>query len=230
MIVLSLNLFRFVTTATCPSYSVFTLTNVEQMVLLTKGVRYALRPVLAANKPDWLLQHHDGALPALMHGEVTVSDPLKIAEYIEQKYPNNPLNRLGSLSYQEVLERSAQFFPALSAYITNKDESLEEERKAAFDRQLDILDEIMRSTPGKFFGGIDMTLADLYLIPQLFHAMVAEGHFKDRSFYTIGTDPDRPALEGYMSRVMDLKEFNDKNVRYTVDAVVYGWKVRRGDA
>jgi hypothetical protein len=42
-------------------------------------------------------------------------------------------------------------------------------------------------------------------------------------------DPVRPALESFMTRMFDMEEFNNKKVYYNADAVIYGWKVARGD-
>jgi glutathione S-transferase len=77
-----------------------------------------------------------------------------------------------------VLEKTAGFFPALSAFLKNKDASLDETMGSVVEAQLDILDEVIRSSPGQYVCGIEMTLADLYLAPQLFHATVAMDHFK----------------------------------------------------
>ena len=138
-------------------------------MLLKKGIPYNVKPTLPSTKPDWLVKNHGGAMPALVHKDVTLTDSLAIAEYIEKTFPHTSLTRQGVYSYQEVLEKTSAFFPALAAYIKNKDSAKEEGLAAAVEAQLDLLDEIIRSTPGHFVCGIEMTLADLYLAPQLFH-------------------------------------------------------------
>ena len=127
------------------------------------------------------------------------------------------------------MEKTAGFFPALSGLIKNKDESKDEALIAAIETQFDIIDEILRSTPGQYLCGLELTLADLYLLPQLFHAMVTLDHFKGVEFYHIEGDPTRPALESYLARMLDMEEFNNKKVYYNVDQVIYGWKVARGE-
>jgi glutathione S-transferase len=200
-----------------------------QLVMLKKGLKYKLHPVSANNKPA-ILDQVGGKLPALVYKGKPQTDSLQIAEFIEKTYPHNSLTRQGSYSYQEVLEKTSGFFPALSAFIKNKDESKDASLQAAVDKQLDLLDELLRSTPGQFLCGVELTLADLYLVPQLFHAMVALEHFKDLQFYHVGTEPTRPALETYVARMFDMEEFNDKRVYYNVDQVIFGWKVARGEA
>ena len=168
-------------------------------------------------------------LPTLVHKGQVITDSLSIAEFIEKSYPHSSLTRQGAYSYQEVLEKSANFLPALSAFIKNKDDSKDPSLQAAVEAELDTLDEIVRSTPGQYVCGIEMTLADLYLVPQLFHAMIAMEHFKDVEYYHIEGEPTRPALENYVSRMFDMEEFNNKKAYYNVDQVINGWKIARGD-
>ena len=94
--------------------------------------------------PDWLTSKHEGKLPCLMHKGDSMTDSLAIAEFIEKTYPHNSLTRQGAFSYQEVLEKTSGFFPALSAFIKNKDESKEASLEAAVEAQLDNLDEVIR--------------------------------------------------------------------------------------
>lgn len=200
-----------------------------QLVLLKKGIKYDVKPTLSANKPAWITENHSGKLPLLLHKDVALTDSLAIAEYIEKNFPHSSLTRQGAFSYQEVIEKTAEFFPALKAYVVNKDEAKDESLQAAVDHQLNILDEIIRSTPGQYICGIELTLADLYILPQLFHAMVAMDHFKGVEFYHISGEPTRPALENYLSRMLKLEEFNNKKCYVNVDQVINGWKIARGD-
>jgi glutathione S-transferase len=108
-------------------------------------------------------------MPAIVHRDITMTDPMGIAEYLEKSYPHCSLTRQGVHSYQEVLEKTAGFFPALAAFIKNKDAANDVELGDAVEVQLDIIDGILRSTPGYYLCGVEQTLADLYLAPQLFH-------------------------------------------------------------
>eukprot|EP01040_Poterioochromonas_malhamensis_P000195 gene194-203_t len=203
-----------------------------QLVLLKKGVEYVVKPTLPSKKPDWLINKHNGALPTIHHRtkDITISDSLKIAEYIEEQYPLSSLTRQGALSYQEALEKISNFFPTLSNYIKNKDDTKDPILLAAVEKELDNIDEILRSTPGRYLCGIDITIADLYITPQLFHALVAMDHFKKVDILNFNTDPIRPALEKFMLDMFNSKEFNNKKCYYNVDQVVYGWKVARGES
>ncbi len=200
-----------------------------QLVLLKKGIPYKVIPTMPDNKPSWMTEKHQGKLPCLVNKGESISDSLAIAEYIERMYPHSSLTRQGAYSYQEVLEKTAGFFPALSTFIKNKDASKDAALQGALEGQLDLMDEVLRSTPGQYMCGIEMTLADLYLTPQLFHAMVALEHFKEVEFYHIEGEPTRPALEAYVARMFDMEEFNNKKAYYNIDQVIYGWKQARGD-
>lgn len=201
-----------------------------QLVLLKKGLKYNIKPTLSSSKPAWLVEKYEGKLPALVHSDKTIVDSLAIAEYIEKSFPHSSLTRQGAYSYQEVIEKTSGFFPALSASIKNKDASQDATLLAAVESQLDNLDEILRSTPGQYICGIELTLADLYLLPQLYHAMVALDHFKDVEILHVDGEPKRPAFENYFNRLLDMEEFNDKRAYYNVDQVISGWKTARGDS
>ncbi|RYY86066.1 hypothetical protein EON63_06465 [archaeon] len=199
------------------------------MVMLKKGIRYTLKLTKSDQGPDWLVQKHQGQLPALVHKGITLVDSLAIAEYLEQIHPHTSLTRQGAYSYQEVLEKTKNFFPAVSTWIVNKDESKEKNLKLAVEKELDTIDFLVRSTPGHYITGLDLTLADLYLLPQLFHAFVALDYFKDFEFLHMESDATRPALETYLTRLMKMEEFNNKKAYVSADKVVGGWKIARGE-
>ena len=112
-----------------------------------------------------------------------ITDSLAIAEFLEKTYPHTTLTRQGVYSYQEVIEKTSGFFPAFAAWVKNKDAASDASLRSAFEDQLEILDEILRTSPGYYATGLEVTLADYYLTPQLFHATVALEHFKDYIFY-----------------------------------------------
>lgn len=196
-------------------------------MLQKKGVSYEVKPTLETNKPELL---GGKQLPVIVHNKKVVAGPIRIAEYIEKTYPQISLTRQGAYSYQEILEKTQKFFPALTAFLKNKDESKDKALQEKFEKQLDILDEILRTTPGQYLGGLELTLADLYLLPQLFHATVALDHFKDYEVLHMEGNFQRPALESYISRMLDMSEFNKRGVYVSVDKIIHGWKTVRAQA
>lgn len=201
-----------------------------QMVLLKKGVNYVVKPVSPAKIPSWIINNHNSELPVILHEGSAMTGPLAIAEYIDQKYPQNSLTRQGICSYQEALEKTKNFFPAVKSFILNKDVLLDASFRNEVVKELNNIESLLISTPGRFLCGVEMTLADLYLLPQLFHAMVALEHFKKFEAVVVDGDSCRPVLDSYVDKMLDLKEFNHKKAYCGVDKVVFGWKVARGEA
>lgn len=107
------------------------------------------------------------------------------------------------------------FLPALTAFLKNKDDPKDLTHQLAFELGLDVIDEILRTTPGEFLCGVELTLADLYLVPQLFHAVAAIEHFKDIEFYNLDSKPIRIALESYIAKMFDMEEFSNKKSYYS---------------
>lgn len=196
-------------------------------MLQKKGISYEVKPTLETNKPEEL---GGKRLPVIVHNKKVVAGPIRIAEYIEKTFPQISLTRQGAYSYQEILEKTHKFFPALTAFLKNKDEAKDALLQEKFEKQLDMLDEILRTTPGQYLGGLELTLADLYLLPQLFHATVALDHFKDFEVLHMEGNFRRPALESYISRMLDMSEFNKRGVYVSVDKIIHGWKQVRAEA
>jgi len=143
---------------------------ISQLVLQKKKLRYTIHPSLPSKRPEWLVEKHGGQVPALsFRGGESLVGTMAIAEYLEEKYPDVCLTREGTYTYKQVLEKTKHFFPTLTAFILNKDPELDPELRANMHEQLDLIDKLLRSAPGRFLCGIEMTLADLYLAPQLFH-------------------------------------------------------------
>lgn len=182
-----------------------------------------------ATEVERLNSQHISNLPILIHRDLILSDPFLMAEHLEKSFPFNSLTRQGVYSYQDVIEKLINFFPTLTMYVTNNDATKEIELQNNFELQLNLIEDILRSTPGKYLCGIELTLADLFIFPQIFHAIATMLHFKRTSIYTLGVEPSRPALEKYITCMIEMEEFNDKRAYYNIDRVVNCWKIRRGD-
>jgi glutathione S-transferase len=161
----------------------------------------------------------------------SVSEPVAIAEYLENIYPEDTLRRNGTtITYIDAIRKFSGFYPALYNCITNKDPKKDGPLFKVVIDYIDTIDEMIRSTPGKFLCGIDFNMADLYLTPLLWNAQVSLDIFKQYELMQFDIDPERPALEKYMKYLFGMKEFNDKRVYIHVNKIVYGWKVYRNEA
>lgn len=199
-------------------------------MLQKKGVRYDVTPIAPGAMPDWLKEKHDGQLPVLRHNDITMTDSLAIAEYLEQLFPLPSLTRRGMMTYQEALQKVEGFLPAAIALARNRDENKEEKLWKAMEAELDNLDLMLRSTPGKYLAGIDLTLADLYMLPLLFQTMIGLNHLKGFEFYhDMPKKSPRPALEVYMSRLFKLPEFNERRTYLHGTEVACEWKSIRDE-
>jgi glutathione S-transferase len=198
--------------------------------LLLKNVPYERTLVHPeATEVERLDSKHISSLPVFVHRNLILSEPFSIAEHIEKSFPFNSLTRQGVYSYQDVIEKLINFFPTLTRYITNNDATKEVELRDDFEFQLNLVEDILRSTPGRYLCGIELTLADLFIFPQIYHAIATALHFKRTEIYTLGAEPVRPALEKYITQMLEMEEFHDKRAYYNIDRVVNSWKIRRGD-
>ena len=209
-------------TGNCP------FTQFLQITLLKKGVTHKLIPTLPSKIPSWIQQDCQGQLPTLFNriNNETVTDAIRIAEYIEDLYPEVPLIQNSTATYNEF----KNFYPALRDCIVNKDPEKDNQLIKAVTDQLDLMESILKSSPGKFLCGFQLTSADLYVTPLLFHAMVALENFKNIEILHLNSPPKRPILEKYMSDMFFLKEMNDDQVYCHPDKIIYGWKVERNEA
>lgn len=77
-----------------------------RMVLEEKGLDYELRPCgNDEDKPTWLLEHYEGKMPALRHGQECYIESDVIAQYLDFFFPNPNL----ALPKKKILKGSTRF-------------------------------------------------------------------------------------------------------------------------
>ena len=209
----------------CSPYTQFV-----QLMLSKKEVPYETQLVSPLKIPDWIIEEHDGVLPVLLHNSFCSSSPIDIAMYLDETFPDVPLNRSEIHDSLDVLKRVSSVYPTLSEFITNKDETKENALRNEAFSQLDTLDNFIVRTPGRYLCGYDMTWVDLYLVPLLFHASIGIKHFKKIEIfqYHYGLQK-RPALETYFQNMIRMKQFRDNRVFCPIDKIIYEWKLARGE-
>jgi glutathione S-transferase len=207
-----------------------------QMVLVKKGVFYVKENVNISSMPEWLREDHGAQLPCLRNQNTILTEPLQIAEHVERCYPHKSLAKMGTFSYQEVLDRTSTFFPTVRACVAAfEDQNIKtrddisphnKEILNVILQELEKVDALVRSTPGRYLGGVDMTLADLRMTPYLFRTVVAVEHFFKHPILHIksASGPTLPALEDYMMHMFSKEIFKDSRVYCDVDKIVHGWK------
>ncbi|KAJ8919835.1 hypothetical protein NQ315_006364 [Exocentrus adspersus] len=63
-----------------------------RLVLKAKGIPHDIVNINLFKKPEWYLKiHPEGKVPALLDGSKVIVESLDISDYLDEKYPENPL-------------------------------------------------------------------------------------------------------------------------------------------
>mmetsp|Transcript_20911 Transcript_20911/g.37771 ORF Transcript_20911/g.37771 Transcript_20911/m.37771 type:complete len:327 (-) Transcript_20911:48-1028(-) len=205
-----------------------------RMVLNEKNLSYDLRPSTQDTKPQWLIDHYDGSLPALRHRKECYTESEVIVQYLDFffKEPQLAGKKKPMAQAREAIDG---LFPTIATYLKHtpdcdeEDEALKADVKVALQKIEDQLtagddDEGNTKRTGSFLVGDGemFTMLDCSLAPKLFHLKVASGEFKNNSEDLFA---DFPALKKYMDDVFARPSFVD-----TVcpeETIVWGWSNAR---
>lgn len=195
-----------------------------QMVLEEKGLEYDLVPSTTETKPDWLLEHYDGKMPALRHRKECYVESDVIAEYLDFFFQEPPL-KVGSATELEVAEGAvAGIFPAIAKYLKHASDGDEDDLalKAGLEEKLAALESHLASEgrTGSFMvgNGDKIALLDCSLAPKLYHMETGLEGFKDQA---IDLGQQFPKVRAYMDAVFARPSF-EKSV-YPKETVLWGW-------
>mmetsp|Transcript_23255 Transcript_23255/g.33803 ORF Transcript_23255/g.33803 Transcript_23255/m.33803 type:complete len:305 (-) Transcript_23255:250-1164(-) len=196
-----------------------------QLVLHHKGLQFELKPREPDNKPQWLVKHYEGKMPCLVHDGEAYTESSLIADYLEFFFPEPPLTVDTDVdAHVKANEKVSGLFPALARYIKNLDESQDPELWEELEKQLGVVDEVLKEAgEGGFLCGSQITLADLALIPKLYHAQVTIAEFKNKEL------PSQLGhLDSYIKRFSEMEAYQKS--LYPADVVIWGWNNARGTA
>ncbi|GLT47943.1 hypothetical protein SLA2020_215960 [Shorea laevis] len=136
--------------------------------LKLKGIPYEFIEQDLDNKSPLLLQSNPvhKKIPVLIHGGNPIAESVIILEYIEEKWPQNPL--LPSDPYEKAVARFwVKFADEKGLSISKVLQSSGEEQEKARKESLEMLEIIEEHAPGlgqkKFFGGDKIGMVDLTL-------------------------------------------------------------------
>ncbi len=140
------------------------------MTCIEKGVEYELVPI-AYGSAEHTAMHPFGRIPVLEHDGRVITEALAITSYIDEAFDGpalQPADLDGRTRMREWLSRSADYaFRDVVRSVPRKRAPSEEELAAARS-VLERLDALIGTAP--FLIGADLTLADLYLAPQVSNA------------------------------------------------------------
>ena len=151
-------------------YPVSTFTRTAVMACIEKGVAYELVPI-AYGSPEHAALHPFTRMPVLEHGDVVVFETLAIANYIDEAFEGAPLWPADLPSRTRMLEwlsLCADYVYRDVVRTLPRGRPPTGEELAAARRALELVD-AMVSTP--FLAGESLSLADLYLAPQISNAL-----------------------------------------------------------
>lgn len=146
--------------------------------------RHLLRNGGEHRTAEYLAANPQGLIPALEDGGVVLAQSLAIVEYLEEKYPNPPLLPRDPVQRSQVramaLGIACDVHPLQNLRVTNYLSQELKQDDAAVDRWrihwiatgLGALEELVKrhSGDGRYCFGRSVTLADVFLLPQLVSA------------------------------------------------------------
>jgi len=206
-----------------------------RMVLHEKNLDYDLLPSTQETKPDWLIDHYGGKMPALRHRKECYVESDVIAQYLDFFFQGddddgNKRKDLSPYSKAEMEEGGActdGFFPAVAKYLKSVDNGSEddislkqnlEDALNKIESHLAKYDDDGRKGPFLVGDGEHITLVDCSLAPKLYHLSVGLKAFKESA---IDIAQSYPMLGAYMDAVFGLDSFKDAS--YPEEVVVWGW-------
>ena len=177
-------------------------------------------PTKRDNKPQWLMDQHNGSMPCLApngvaDGTDSVSDSMQIAT---QALPPTPVDDAS-------LAAAQGFFPSIAKLIKNKDapgEGGDAELREGLTAALTKLDAHLKATGSSYFSGAAPGFADASIATKLFVISVACAHYKA---YTLDAAA-LPTLAAYQERIFAHPAFAE--TKYDPADAITGWGEARG--
>jgi len=160
-----------------------------RIALNLKGLAYAQRPVHLVrdggdqHRADYLSVNPLGLVPALVHGDVTVVQSVAICEYLEERFPqpallpDDPAGRARVRALVQTIASEIQPLNNLAVlrYLQDPlgqgDAAIQEWYVRWIQRGFSALETWLGdAASGRFSHGDTPTLADCYLVPQVYNA------------------------------------------------------------
>lgn len=160
--------------AACP------LAHQVQMICKLKKIEPLVMPFNIQKKSKEFLEvNSTGKVPVLVYQvseeeALVLDDPLLIAKYLEELYPNPPIKSKS----KEAIVAGSNIFHKFCALIKNKDPTKDACLKSALLKKMEELESLLQSTDGFFMEGDSLRLSDCSLLPKLLLVRVAAKELK----------------------------------------------------
>jgi glutathione S-transferase len=183
-----------------------------RLVLEELHLDYELIPATAETKPQWLLDHFEGKMPALRHGNMCYTESSVIIDYLLGQ------DELSQANCNEAA--NAGLFPAIAKYLKHTPDNDEEDGKLRDDLKT-ILQRMDAHLDGKtFWNGESFTQTDCKIAPQLYHLQCGVAAFqKDIDLNEYAN------VSRYMKNLFDRQSF--RSTTYSAETVEWGWSNAR---
>lgn len=129
------------------------------------------------NSPSYLKINPTGSVPCIETGSTRLSESMAIIEWLEETYPQKPLLPLNSRERSLAREyagiiQSTQAVQNLRVMKRHSSNRMLQARwaRSAISEGLTAFETRLRSTAGTYCLGGNVTIADLFLIPQIYNA------------------------------------------------------------
>ncbi|CAH2045747.1 unnamed protein product [Thlaspi arvense] len=157
-----------------------------RLALSLKGIEYEYIPVNLLKgdqfNPDFMKINPMGTVPALVDGDVVISDSFAIIMYIDEKYPEPPLLprdlHKRALNYQaaSIISSGIQPYQNLPVIRYIEEKTNAEEKivwiNNVIRKGFTALEKLLVNCAGKYATGDEIYLADLFLATQIHGAMI----------------------------------------------------------
>lgn len=199
-----------------------------RMILHEKSLPYDLQPSTQETKPDWLIDHYEGKMPALRHRKECYVESDVIAQYLDFFFNEPKLSPYSKKEMEEATSCTDGFFPAVAKYLkstdngTDGDLALKKNLESALGKIETQLSKDGRT--GSFLAGDgeQITLLDCSLSPKLYHMSIGLKAFKEDA---IDFESSFPKVKAYMDTIFDRDSFKDAS--YSEETVIWGWSNAR---
>lgn len=187
------------------------------LALHFRAVQFETGHIDLSNKPEFFLKlNEDGTTPVWVDGDQTVADSAAIVKLAGQMGTGPQLILESHPHWDEASELVSSVFPAFVGFLKNKEDDSEEEKRNKLADVLRSLDSFLKSVPGPFLLGRDVSGLDCDLAPKIKHISVATPHYKQ--FY-IPEECD--AVKDYIAHFQTLNEWKPTACRD--DVIISGW-------
>ncbi|XP_062095654.1 glutathione S-transferase zeta class-like isoform X2 [Humulus lupulus] len=132
--------------------------------------------------PEFLQLNPIGFVPVLVDEDIVLSDSLAILLYLDEKYPHRPLlpsdlkKKAINLQAANIVSSSIQPLQNMTILKQLEDRVSPEDRdswvKYFIGNGFAALEELLKNYAGKYATGDEVFLADLFIAPQLYNAII----------------------------------------------------------